>query len=97
MPRVPGLDMAIQVNYDLLKYSRSYSSDDPARFSNQLTSCDSEWQHFTNPKLQLFLEGTSPDADGFFRSAKVKIIWVPGESRLQHAQHETAVVFVCGV
>ena len=80
--------MAQAINYVLLKYSRSYSSDDPARFSNQPTSSDSEWQHFANPKLQLLLDDGS-------RSANVKITWAPVGNGLQHVQQENIAVLVC--
>lgn len=75
--------MAQVTNYDLLKYSRSYSPDDPARFSHQPTSSDSEWQHFANPKLQLLLSNASP-----LLSANVKIIW-------DSVQQETNGILVC--
>ncbi|KAF8497656.1 hypothetical protein JB92DRAFT_3146650 [Gautieria morchelliformis] len=82
--------MTAQANYALLKYSRSYSSDDPARFSHQPTSSDHEWQHFSNPKLQLSLKNATPS--GPFRSARVKIVWIAGGGGLQREQQENIAV-----
>lgn len=87
-----NFEMATQVIYDILKYSRSYPSEDPARFSTQPTSYDTEWQHFSNAKLQLCLDDASPE--GYFRSAKVTILWVPVGSSLQRVQLETSVFLV---
>jgi hypothetical protein len=83
-----------EANYALLKYSRSYSSNDPARFSHQSTSSDHEWQHFSNPKLRLSLENATPSDS--LRSARVKIVWIAGGGGLQSAEQEsnTATILV---
>ncbi|KIK83307.1 hypothetical protein PAXRUDRAFT_704291 [Paxillus rubicundulus Ve08.2h10] len=59
-------------SYILSKYSRSYSS--PSSVQGGQTQVESDWQHFTNPVMTLFLDvKKSPSKD--LVSVRVRILW----------------------
>ncbi|KII92758.1 hypothetical protein PLICRDRAFT_102889 [Plicaturopsis crispa FD-325 SS-3] len=72
--------------YTLLKYSRSY----PTAVELPPKKADSEWQHFTNPVIQLFLNVTKLPT-GALASVRLRIqwLWNHGGDAMDIDQRET--------
>ncbi|KIJ15017.1 hypothetical protein PAXINDRAFT_99798 [Paxillus involutus ATCC 200175] len=76
-------------SYILSKYSRSYSS--PSSVQGGQTQVESDWQHFTNPVMTLFLDvKKSPSRE--LVSVRVRILWsMDIESNDMHADRREVV------
>ncbi|KAF8836223.1 hypothetical protein BDN67DRAFT_937063 [Paxillus ammoniavirescens] len=59
-------------SYILSKYSRSYSS--PSSVQGGQTQVESDWQHFTNPVMTLFLD-VKKSSSRELVSVRVRILW----------------------
>ena len=60
--------------YTLTKYSRFYSSAVTTSSSQANTNTESEWQHFVNPIIKVFLDAKKSSM-GELISIRLRIIW----------------------